>query len=215
MGKVLDTYNRYRELLFSGDFAHLTEVADEDFVETCVGLTGWTRGLDIAAANFAAGIGAAFTDLTAQEFEHIENGDLLAIRGRGEGTHTARFLGWSRPGDVSGGSSPTCTASARMAASTGTSSSRTGTSCGSSCSARRPTCPPPRSAAPSWRADAGVLPRLRRGLPAPRGQQLEPATGPLPALRAGRAKPFGGFTGTGDLARAHMKRLVPAALLSP
>jgi len=81
MGKVLDTYNRYRELLFSGDFAHLTEVADEDFVETCVGLTGWTRGLDIAAANFAAGIGAAFTDLTAQEYDHIEDGDLLAIRG--------------------------------------------------------------------------------------------------------------------------------------
>jgi predicted ester cyclase len=93
MGKVLDTYNRYRELLFSGDFAHLTEVVDEDFVETCVGLTGWTRGLDIAAANFAAGIGAAFTDLTAQEYDHIEDGDLLAIRGRGEGTHTGRFLG--------------------------------------------------------------------------------------------------------------------------
>ena len=50
MGKVRDTYNRYRELLFSGDFAHLTEVVDEDFVETCVGLTGWTRGLDTSAA---------------------------------------------------------------------------------------------------------------------------------------------------------------------
>ena len=80
MGQVLDTYNRYRELLFKGDFAHLTDVADEDFVETCVGLTGWTRGLDIAAANFAAGIGAAFSDLTAQEYDHIEDGDLLAIR---------------------------------------------------------------------------------------------------------------------------------------
>jgi predicted ester cyclase len=93
MGKVLDTYNRYRGLLFSGDFAHLTEVADEDFVETCVGLTGWTRGLDIAAANFAGGIGAAFTDLRAEEYDHIEDGELLAIRGRGEGTHTGRFLG--------------------------------------------------------------------------------------------------------------------------
>src|SRR5215467_15976415 len=92
MGKVLDTYNRYRELLFSGDFAHLTEVADEDFVETCVGLTGWTRGLDIAAANFAGGIGAAFTDLTAQEYDHIEEGDLLAIRGRGRSEeHTSEL----------------------------------------------------------------------------------------------------------------------------
>jgi predicted ester cyclase len=93
MGQVLDTYNRYRELLFKGDFAHLTDVVDEDFVETCVGLTGWTRGLDIAAANFAAGIAAAFSDLTAQEYDHIEAGDTLVIRGRGEGTHTGRFLG--------------------------------------------------------------------------------------------------------------------------
>jgi len=93
MGKVLDTYNRYRELLFSGDYAHLTEVVDEDFVETCVGLTGWTRGLDIAAANFAAGIGAAFTDLRAEEYDHVEDSDMLAIRGRGEGTHSGRFLG--------------------------------------------------------------------------------------------------------------------------
>jgi len=93
MGKVLDTYNRYRELLFAGDFAHLTDVVDEGFVETCVGLTGWTRGLDIAAANFAAGIGAAFPDLTAQEFDHIEDGDTLANRGRAEGTHTGPFLG--------------------------------------------------------------------------------------------------------------------------
>jgi len=93
MGRVRDTYNRYRELLFTGDFAHLTEVVDEDFVETCVGLTGWTRGLDIAAANFAGGIGAAFPDLSAQEYDHIEDGDTLAIRGRAEGTHTGRFLG--------------------------------------------------------------------------------------------------------------------------
>ena len=93
MGRVRDTYNRYRELLFTGDFAHLTEVVDEDFVETCVGLTGWTRGLDIAAANFAAGIGAAFPDLSAQEYDHIEDGETLAIRGRAEGTHTGRFLG--------------------------------------------------------------------------------------------------------------------------
>ena len=93
MGRVRDTYNRYRELLFTGDFNHLTDVADEDFVETCVGLTGWTRGLDIAAANFAGGIGAAFPDLSAEEYDHIEDGDTLAIRGRAEGTHTGRFLG--------------------------------------------------------------------------------------------------------------------------
>src|SRR5215472_13822686 len=93
MGTVLDAYQRYRELVLSGDFGHLTDVVDEDFVENCVGLTGWTRGLDIASANFAAGIGAAFPDLTTQEYEHIESTDSLAIRGRAEGTHRGSFLG--------------------------------------------------------------------------------------------------------------------------
>ena len=49
--------------------------------------------MDIAAANFAAGIGAAFPDLTTEEYDHIEDGDMLAIRGRTEGTHTGTFLG--------------------------------------------------------------------------------------------------------------------------
>jgi predicted ester cyclase len=93
MGKVLDTYRRYREMLFSGDYAHLTDVVDEDFVENCVGLTGWTRGLDVAGANFAAGIGAAFPDMTPEELDFIEDGDTLVIRGRGAGTHSAPFLG--------------------------------------------------------------------------------------------------------------------------
>lgn len=104
MGKVLDTYNRYRELLFTGDHAHLTDVVDEDFVETCVGLTGWTRGLDIATANFAAGIAAAFPDLTAQEYDHIEDGDTLVIRGRAEGTQPAGSSGSSRPDGAPRGS---------------------------------------------------------------------------------------------------------------
>jgi len=93
MGKVLDTYRRYTELLFSGDYAHLTDVVDEDYVDTCVGLTGWTRGLDIASANFAAGIAAAYPDMTREEYDYIEDGDMLAIRGRSEGTHSAPFLG--------------------------------------------------------------------------------------------------------------------------
>ena len=93
MGVVLDTYHRYREMLRGGDFAHLTDVVDEDFVENCVGLTGWTRGLDIAAANFGAGIAAAFPDLATEEYETVEEGGVLAIRGRAEATHTGRFLG--------------------------------------------------------------------------------------------------------------------------
>lgn len=92
MGKVLDTYRRYRALLAAGDFAHLTEVVDENWVENCVGLTGWTIGLDVAVANFSAGIAAAFSSLENDEEELIETNDTLVIRGRGHGTHVGAFL---------------------------------------------------------------------------------------------------------------------------
>ena len=40
MMTVLETYRRYRQLLFAGDFEHLPDLVDEKWVETCVGLTG-------------------------------------------------------------------------------------------------------------------------------------------------------------------------------
>ena len=36
---------------------------DENWIENCLGLTGWTLGLDIALANLQAGFGQAFSDL--------------------------------------------------------------------------------------------------------------------------------------------------------
>jgi hypothetical protein len=59
MGVALGAYRRYRELLPTGASGRLTEVIDEKWIENCVGLTGWTVGLDIATANFAAGMRGA------------------------------------------------------------------------------------------------------------------------------------------------------------
>jgi hypothetical protein len=82
MGAVLDAYRRYRQLLFAGDYQRLSEVADEQWIETCVGLTGWTVGLDVAATNFAAGIARAFSELSGEELDLLEKDDTLVISGR-------------------------------------------------------------------------------------------------------------------------------------
>lgn len=93
MGTTLDTYRRYREIVAGGHFDRLTEVLDEQWVENCLGLTGWTVGLDIALANLQAGFGRAFSDLRVVEHEFVEDGNALVIRGENTGVHTGPFLG--------------------------------------------------------------------------------------------------------------------------
>lgn len=93
MGAALDAYRRYRELLQSGAYGRLTEVVDERWIENCVGLTGWTVGLDIATANFAAGIARAFPELHTEELDVLEKDDTVIIRGRATAIHSGPFLG--------------------------------------------------------------------------------------------------------------------------
>jgi len=93
MGAALNAYRRFRELLLAGAYARLGEVADEAWVENCVGLTGWTSGLDIASANFAAGIGRAFSAIDAEELDVLEKEDAVVIRGRTTAVHSGAFAG--------------------------------------------------------------------------------------------------------------------------
>lgn len=74
-------------------YGRLTEVVDEKWIENCVGLTGWTVGLAIATANFAAGFARAFSGLNAEELDVLEKDDALVIRGRATATHSGPFLG--------------------------------------------------------------------------------------------------------------------------
>src|SRR5258706_527889 len=82
-----------RELAERGEFSRVSEVLDENWVENCLGLTGWTMGLDIALANLQAGFGQAFSDLRVTEHEVVEDGDALVVRGENTAVHTGRFLG--------------------------------------------------------------------------------------------------------------------------
>jgi hypothetical protein len=55
---LLDTYNSFVGALATGQPGLLPAFVDPDaYTETCVGLTGWTQGLDVALANLQAGSG--------------------------------------------------------------------------------------------------------------------------------------------------------------
>ncbi len=93
MGKALQAHRRYRQLADRGEFSRVGEGLDENWIENCLGPTGWTLGLDIALANLQAGFGQAFSGLQVTEYEVIEDGDTLVIRGQNSAMHTGRFPG--------------------------------------------------------------------------------------------------------------------------
>ena len=90
----LSVYRRFKEYLLRGQFERLGEVVDVDgYTENCVGLTGWTTGLQTALNNFVQGISAAMTDMAAEEEDVIEGPDSLVIRSRVSAVHAGPFLG--------------------------------------------------------------------------------------------------------------------------
>ena len=90
----LEVYRRFQSYLLNGEFARVGEVADVDgYTENCVGLTGWTTGLQIALRNFQENIASRLTDMAVTEHDLNEAGDMLVIRGTFEVTHSGQFLG--------------------------------------------------------------------------------------------------------------------------
>ena len=90
----LEVYRRFQSYLLRGEFARVGEVADMDgYTENCVGLTGWTTGLQIALRNFQENIASRLTDMAVTEHDVLEAGDTLVIRGTFEVTHSGEFLG--------------------------------------------------------------------------------------------------------------------------
>ena len=90
----LEVYRRFQSFLLNGEFARVGEVADVDgYTENCVGLTGWTTGLQVALRNFQEHIASRLTDMAVTEHDVVEAGDMLVIRGTFEVTHSGQFLG--------------------------------------------------------------------------------------------------------------------------
>ena len=92
--RPLDIYRRFQDYLLTGQFARLPEVADVDhYTENCVGLTGWTTGLDTALRNYQEKVMSAFTDMSAAEEDVIESGDALVLRSVITAVHSGVFMG--------------------------------------------------------------------------------------------------------------------------
>jgi predicted ester cyclase len=87
-------YRRFQLYLREGDYARLPEVVDvAGYTENCVGLTGWTTGLDIALRNFQQGIAASLTDMQLTEQDVVEGADTVVIRAEISATQSGPFLG--------------------------------------------------------------------------------------------------------------------------
>lgn len=90
----LDVYRQFQSFLINGEYGRLAEVADMDgYTEDCVGLTGWTTGLQTALRNFQENIASRLTGMVPTERDIIQADDMLVIRGSYEVTHTGEFLG--------------------------------------------------------------------------------------------------------------------------
>jgi predicted ester cyclase len=90
----LDVYRQFQSFLINGEYGRLAEVADMDgYTEQCVGLTGWTTGLQVALRNFQENVASRLTGMVAAEDDVVQTDDMLVIRGSYEVTHTGEFLG--------------------------------------------------------------------------------------------------------------------------
>ena len=97
--RPLDVFRRFQTYLRSGQFERLPEVVDvEGYTENCVGLTGWTTGLQVALGNFQRNVLAVMSDLEAEELDVVESAESVVVRSRVQATQTGAFLGIAATG---------------------------------------------------------------------------------------------------------------------
>jgi predicted ester cyclase len=94
MATPLEVYRNFQQVLLTGDFARLPEVADvEGYTEKCEGLTNWTTGIQTALANYQRNVLSALSGLRGTEQTVVAGADTVVIRTLYEATHTGPFLG--------------------------------------------------------------------------------------------------------------------------
>jgi predicted ester cyclase len=90
----LEVYRQFQSFLVNGEYGRLAQVADMGgYTERCVGLTGWTTGLQVALRNFQENIASRLTGMVLIENDIVQTDDMLVIRGSYEVTHSGEFLG--------------------------------------------------------------------------------------------------------------------------
>ncbi len=93
MGKALDVFEEWRRRQAAGELETIGDVLDtENYTETCLGLTGWTTGFDVALGNFMRNMVKPWADRASTIEQVIETDDAVVILQRNEATHVGEFL---------------------------------------------------------------------------------------------------------------------------
>lgn len=99
---ALEIVRRFQEFLHLGQFDRIAEVLDpENYVENCVGFTGWTLGFDTALTNFEHGVRSIFGEMKSEEKDIVEDGNAVVIRLHIQTQHTGKpFQGIAASGRI-------------------------------------------------------------------------------------------------------------------
>jgi predicted ester cyclase len=99
MGDDMDTspkevFFEWQRCLAANDQDGTAKVVDRaGYTEICLGLTEWTTGYDVAAANFYRNMVAPWTDMSYSIEDLTESADGVTVRMHVAATHTGEFLG--------------------------------------------------------------------------------------------------------------------------
>jgi ketosteroid isomerase-like protein len=112
MRDPVEVVRLWKERNRAGDLDSLGEVVDlEGYTETCLGLTGWTKGYDVARRNYVHNLIEPWKDMVTTEEEvvagpdshrgqpmafdgySVDVDDTVVVRSRTEATQVGEFLG--------------------------------------------------------------------------------------------------------------------------
>jgi predicted ester cyclase len=95
----LEVFREWQRCLAANDQAGAEKVVDlEGYTEICLGLTEWTTGYEVAAANFYRNMVAPWSDMTFTIEDLTESVDGVTARSHVTAMHTGDFLGIAATG---------------------------------------------------------------------------------------------------------------------
>ena len=89
-----DVFQEWQRCLAANDQDGAAKVVDvEAYTEICLGLTDWTTGYEVAAANFYRNMVAPWSDMTFTIEDLTESAEGVTARSHVTATHAGEFLG--------------------------------------------------------------------------------------------------------------------------
>ena len=99
-----EVFREWQRCLAANDQQGAAKMVDVDgYTEICLGLTDWTTGYEVAAANFYRNMIAPWSEMTFSVEDLTESADGVTVRSRVSATHTGEFLASRQPDASSNG----------------------------------------------------------------------------------------------------------------